>query len=54
MFIDREKEMVEEEKVDQAKSGYPTCPGCHLEVEPDASPCPHCGRDLTLPKPDSG
>jgi uncharacterized paraquat-inducible protein A len=50
MFIDREKEpdkLVEEAKVEQAKSGYPTCPHCHMEIQADASRCPHCQHDLT-------
>ena len=50
MLIDREKEpdkaMVDQE-VQEAKSGFPQCPSCKLEVQSDASNCPHCGHDLT-------
>ena len=49
-MIEHEKEvekLVEEGKAEKAQSGYPRCPACHMEIQPDASACPHCGRDLT-------
>lgn len=50
MLDERGKEaekLVQEAKVDEAKAGYPTCPHCHLEIQPEASTCPHCGHTLS-------
>jgi predicted RNA-binding Zn-ribbon protein involved in translation (DUF1610 family) len=49
MTLDRDQEaekLVEEAKAEEAKATYPTCPSCHLEIQPDAPRCPHCGRSL--------